>query len=119
MVAHAYPHLQAYGGNVASVHHRGNYSIPIMWDQVHLSWIKGQGMVAFDENIQQLLVVSWERDSCQQLRISGHVGGSPMAKGWVSLQNVGLGQIFAGFYVKMPQPSRVTLGDPEGSYDST
>ena len=60
MVAHAYPPSQAYGGNVVSVYCQGNNSIPVVWDQVHLSWIKGQGITAFGENILQLLAVSWE-----------------------------------------------------------
>ena len=102
MVAHAYPHLQAYGGNVASVHPRGNDGIPIMRDHVHFSWIKGQGVAAFDENMQQLLAVGWKQDGCQRLRISGHVGSRLIAKGWASLQNIGAGPNFCWLLCKDP-----------------
>ena len=47
----AYPHLQAYGSNVTSMRCRGSGGIPVMRDQVHLSWIKGQGVSTFDESV--------------------------------------------------------------------
>jgi hypothetical protein len=51
MVARADSRSQACGGNVLSIHYGGKGGIPVMRDPIHLSWIKREGIMAFDESV--------------------------------------------------------------------